>query len=113
MGVTTEAYRSSIGLFAGGKLRVRGQYFNGLHFSKCMLVFAVLTIFLHIGGIEPIPGPCTTDEHMTRINGMLDTLMKEIGEIKVEIRSVSTDVDEVKNVCEILKESCNDLKKIN
>ena len=109
--VSVEAYRSRIGLFAGGKLRERVQYVNGLHFSKCMLVFAVLTILLHIGGIEPNPGPYTTDELMARMNGMCDTLMKEIGEIKVEIRSVRTDVDKVKNVCEILKESCNDLKK--
>ena len=111
MGITIEAYRSRIGLFAGGKLRSKVQSVTGLHFSKTMLAFAVLTVLLHIGGIESNPGPATNDDIMKEMKGMYDSFMKEFKEVRVDIQSVKMEIDKVKSVCEMLKETCNDLKK--
>ena len=110
MGISLEAYRLTIGLFAGGKPRKKKLHETGLHFSKGMLAFCVLTVLLLIAGIESNPGPYTTDEIMAKLIEMGADLKNGIAEVKTGLSNVQNEVDQMKNACEVLKVSFDDLK---
>jgi len=109
MGVGLEIYRCRIGLFAGGKRRVSSECYHGLHFTRAMLAFAVVTVLLHIGGIESNPGP--DSQFRDEVSSKIDILIQVSNEIRSELRSVKEDIGNVKTTCDRLNEMCNDLRK--
>ena len=111
MGIETELYRSRIGLFAGGKLHLRASCVRGLHFTKGLLVFAVITVLLHIGGVESNPGPNRDDEIFDRIERMSDRLMNEMKDVKSDLRSLKQEVELMKGMCDKLNETCQELRR--
>ena len=110
MGIGIEEYRSRVGRFAGGRNHKKKQFEHGLHFTKGMLAFCVLTILLSIAGIESNPGPLSNEEILARMEEMHAEVKREIGQVKTGLDSVRNEIDEVKNACEVVKESCADLK---
>ena len=111
MGVELEVFRSRIGLFAGGKRQVSSECCRGLHFTGAMLAFAVITVLLHIGGIELNPGPDSHSHSIDEVSSKIDLLIHVTSEIRSELRSVKDDLGNMKSTCERLNEVCNDLRK--
>ena len=101
MGIDLSLYRARIGCFSQRK-RARSLPMSVLRFGRCLIAFAVLTVLLHIGGIEPNPGPDKID--MDEIRKMNSDIMSELRNIRGDLRSVSEKCDSLEMVCKKLEE---------
>ena len=85
MGISIEIYRLRVGMFARGRLPKKKLGVRGLHFSKGMLAFSVLTVLLRIAGIESNPRPISNEQLMAKMEEMSDKLGKGMEELKTEL----------------------------
>lgn len=101
MGVELSLYRARIGCYTQPR-RVRLAPVPMMRFGRCLLVFAVLTVLLHIGGIEANPGP--EELLMDEIRKMKKEIMEELNNIRGDVRSISAKCDNLETVCKHLEE---------
>ena len=88
---------------------MRSECCRGQRVTRATLPFTVITVLLHIGGIESNPDP--DFQFKDEVSSKIDILIQVSNEIKSELpelRSVKEDIGNVKTSCDRLNEVCND-----
>ncbi|RUM94949.1 MAG: hypothetical protein DSZ28_00540 [Thiothrix sp.] len=111
MGVEIDEYRCRIGTFRGGRGRTLAVFLLGLRFVRGMLAFVVLIVLLYIGGVERNPGPVTLESIAADMKETRGSILAVVTDIKSSVQHMQQDIKQIKEHCQRLDGTCEELKR--